>query len=207
MISETAVLVEGDDEEGFVPLRGFAEGLVDSSHEVLAHVDRGGGVHRHVVAAFWVDPAELRQGAGLRVGVELVNGLDVLGGVLGDPVVEHGIRRETAGSDVGGVFVVDPRDALFGQLLEDGVLLHAGGVIDFAIVAIACRCSRSEIGTVAVSRARNGREPTIEEDKVLCHGVGDRDEVGRVVVHHFGCARHVVFQTVSPGLLGDEALH
>lgn len=38
MVGETTVLIEGKNEEGILPLRGRAEGLVDGFHERLAHV-------------------------------------------------------------------------------------------------------------------------------------------------------------------------
>jgi hypothetical protein len=64
VVSEAAVLVEGEDEEGRVPLRGGAESLADALDEGFAERDGAGRVEGEVGAAFRVDIGELREGTG-----------------------------------------------------------------------------------------------------------------------------------------------
>ena len=55
-----AVLVEGQDEERFVPLRGRPQGFVDALYPILAEICWRGRVEGLVRIAFWVYPCELR---------------------------------------------------------------------------------------------------------------------------------------------------
>ena len=59
VVAETAVLVEGQDEEGFFPLGGVADGFIDAFDEVLAQGDGRRWVEGLVGAAFRVDVCEL----------------------------------------------------------------------------------------------------------------------------------------------------
>jgi len=203
VVGETAVLVEGQNEEGLVPLRGGAEGLVDALDEALPHGDGRRGVVGPVVAAFRVDVGEAGELAGLGVLVELGQGLDVGRGLAGrhGPVVEHGV-----GQKAGRVGVVDPGDVLLGQLLEDGTLRESRDVEISVVSAVAVRRARGEVRAVRVRRARDGTEPAVEENEVLGHGVEHRDVVRGQVVDRLSRAGNVV-GVVGEHLLGHEALH
>lgn len=77
MVSETSVLVKGEDKERSVPLRRVADGLVDALDEGFSQVDGRGRVERLVGAALRVDVCELRKSASSCVLIELGEGLDV----------------------------------------------------------------------------------------------------------------------------------
>lgn len=83
MVVEASSLVKGDDEEGVLPLRAVAEGVVHLLEENLAVGDEAGGVHgvSADAAARGVDVGELREAAEVGVLVELVEGLHFLLGV------------------------------------------------------------------------------------------------------------------------------
>ena len=153
VVSETATLIEGDDEESLVPLRSIAKSFVQSLDEVFAFADGRRRVHGLVAAAFGVDIGELGQSTVGSIGIEFAKELDVgVNGSAGDgPVVENGIRVETLGllarlvntvGVSGGVGVVDPGDVVLRQLLENG-LLRKTTVIEASIV-----------GTVTVAGTR-----------------------------------------------------
>lgn len=118
VVVETAALIEGEDEEGVVPLRACAEGVVNGLDEVLAVGDEAGGVHgggAHA-AAGRVEVSELGKVALSGVVVEVRQGHDlvVVAGLVG-PVEEAGIRASTTV----GVDIVHPGVAGLGELLEE----------------------------------------------------------------------------------------
>lgn len=144
VVEETTGLVVGHEQEGLLPLGGGAEGVVDLLDEDLAEGDVAGGVHGVGVqtAAGRVDVGELGQETQVGVLVEVLQGLDVLLGVLGGPVEEHGVGQESA---VGAVVVL-PRDAVLSGNLED---TGDGNTRDIKGVVV---------GTVAVGGTSNGTE-------------------------------------------------
>lgn len=139
MVAETAVLVEGEDEESLVPVGGVSYGLVNALDEVLTKSDWGGRMEGLVVAAFRVNICELGQGSSLCVGIEIIKRLDVsilCAGRLG-PAVEGGVGVKTKIRAGRGVLVVYPGDVLFRELLEDGTLREAIDVEGVVIGAVA----------------------------------------------------------------------
>ena len=124
VISESSVLIEGQDEQGVLPLGGVADSLVDVLDEELAVGDWGRRVEGLVAAALRVDVRELRQRPGLSIGVELFERGNVgLGRARREgPLVESSIRVESQSRASGGVLVVHPRDVGLAQLLEDAAL-------------------------------------------------------------------------------------
>jgi hypothetical protein len=120
VVMETSSLIESDDEEGVLPLRSVADGIVHLLEEDFSIRDETGRVHgvSANTAARGVDVGELREAAEVGVLVELVEALHVLLGVAagngGGEV--HGV----AAAGDGGVVL--PGDVLGGELLEDGVL-------------------------------------------------------------------------------------
>jgi hypothetical protein len=133
VISETATLIEGKDEESLIPLRSTTESLIDTLDEVLTHADRRRRVHRLVAATFRVDVGKLRQVTTGSICIELAEELDIsLIGSAGDgPVVEDSVGVETlclltrkvkTVGVSGRVGVVDPGNVVLRQLLENGLL-------------------------------------------------------------------------------------
>lgn len=95
VVVEASGLVKGDNEEGVLPLRAVADGVVHLLEEDLAVRDETGGVHGVCAntTARGVDVGELREAAEVGVLVELFEGLHVLLGVAaGDGRGEvHGV--------------------------------------------------------------------------------------------------------------------
>lgn len=119
MIVEAAGLVEGDDEEHVVPLRGGANGVVDLLEENLSGGNRAGGVHGVGVkaAARGVDEGVLREFPEVGVLEKALKWPDVgLVHASGNgPVIELGIRVEVPVRAV----VVQPTDVLGGELFKE----------------------------------------------------------------------------------------
>lgn len=121
MVVESTGFVECDDEEGSVPLWTGAKGFVDIFDYCLTIGDEARGVHGGGpnAAAGWVQKGEIRKLSGGCVGVELRQRLDEVGVVGGiRPVEPEGVCHGCVGD------VVLPRVAGFGELLEDGPLVH-----------------------------------------------------------------------------------
>lgn len=137
VVEETAGLVVGDQQQGLVPLGPGADGIVDLLEEDLAEGDVAGGVHGVGVeaAARGVDVGELGQEAEVGVLVEVLEGNDVLFGILGDPAVEESVGEEGA---VGAVVVL-PADALLAGGLEDAGDVDARDVEAVVVGAVAIR--------------------------------------------------------------------
>lgn len=135
MVVETAGLVEGDEQEGLVPLRPGTDGIVDLLDEDLAEGDVAGGVHGVgiEIAAGGVDVGELGQEAEVGVLVEVLERDDVLLGVLGSPVKEESVGKE---GTVGAVVVL-PGDVLLGGNLEDAGDVDARDVEAVVVGAVA----------------------------------------------------------------------
>lgn len=94
VIVETTRLVEGEDEEGLVPLGRGTEGIVDVLDEDFAVGDQARWVHRvgANAAAGWVDETEFGEGAIGGIGVEGCHGLGEAFVAAGDgPVEEPGV--------------------------------------------------------------------------------------------------------------------
>lgn len=117
VVVESTGLVEGDQQQGLLPLGTGADGIVDLLEQDLAGGDVAGGVHGVGVqtAAGGVEVGELGEGAEVGVLVEVLEGNDVGLGVGDGPVEEEGVGGEGA---VGAVVVL-PGDALLGSNLED----------------------------------------------------------------------------------------
>lgn len=104
VVVETTALVEGEEEEGVVPLRACVEGVVNGLDEGLPIRDEAGGVHGGGAdaAAGRVEVGELGEVALGGVVVEVRQGHDlvVVAGLVG-PVEEAGVRASaTVGVDV-----------------------------------------------------------------------------------------------------------
>jgi hypothetical protein len=135
VVVETAGLVEGDEQEGLVPLGTGADGIVDLLDEDLAERDVARGVHGVgvEVAAGGVDVGELGQEAEVGVLVEVLKGDDVLLRVLDGPVEEESIGKE---GTVGAVVVL-PGDVLLAGSLENAGDVDARDVETVVVVAVA----------------------------------------------------------------------
>lgn len=148
VVVETTCLVEGDQEQGLVPLGAGADGIVDLLQEDLAGGDVAGGVHGVGVeaAAGGVEVGQLGEGAQVGVLVEVLEGNDVGLGVGGGPVEEHGVREEGA---VGAVVVL-PGDALVGGDLEDAGDVDGRDVKVVVVLAVAVGGTGDGTETVGV---------------------------------------------------------
>ncbi len=203
VVTETTVFVKSEDEEGFFPLRGGTQGLVDFLDKGLALGDGRGWVEGLIGAAFGIDVCKLGQFAGSGVGVELGEGLDVLSRGAGGngPLIEKGV-----GLKAGGVGVVYPRNAFFGELLEDGFHGDIGDVEVVVVAAVAVRSAGGEISTVGVGWAWDGGEPAVKENIVFGHSGEDPDLILGVVVDRLGSTRDIG-RLVNRSLFGYEPLH
>lgn len=150
VVEETTGLVEGQKEESLLPLRAGAEGVVHLLDQDLAERDVAGGVHRVGVgsAAGGVDVRELGQEAEVGVLVEVLEGNDVVLGVLGGPVVEQGVGQVGA---VGAV-VVEPRDTLGGSNLKDAGSVDSGDQEVVVVLTMAIGSTGEGTETVGVGR-------------------------------------------------------
>lgn len=149
VVVETAGLIEGQDEQGLVPLRARAEGLVDVLNEGFAVGDKTSGVHGvgPDVAAGRINEGELGELAGIGGLEELLQGLGLVGVAAGErPVEEIGVDH------LGRRVVVHPRVAVVGQLLEDRLLLQPvhGRLECFVIIAVARSSTRQQSSAVRV---------------------------------------------------------
>jgi hypothetical protein len=150
VVEETTCLIEGDEEEGLVPLGTGADGIVDLLEENLTERDVAGGVHGVGVeaAAGGVDVGELGEQTKIGVLVEVLKGHDVALGVLCGPVEEHGIGQEVAVRAI----VVAPRDALLGGDLEDAAGIDARYIEALVVRAVTVRGTCDGTETVGVGR-------------------------------------------------------
>lgn len=148
MVEETTGLVEGEQEESLIPLGTGAEGVVDLLDEDLAVRDVTRWMHGVGVqaAAGRVDVGELRQDTEVGVLVEVLEGDDVLLGVLLGPVEEKGVRQEGTVRAV----VVAPGDALVAGDFEDASNIDRAVVEVVVVTAVACGCARDCAETVWV---------------------------------------------------------
>lgn len=155
VVEESTGLVEGDKEEGLLPLRASADGIVDLLQENFTEGNVAGGVHGVGVKATagGVNVGKLGEEAQVGVLVEVLDRDDVALGVFGGPVEEHGIRKEGA---VGAV-VVEPRDPLLGGSLEDAGGGDGGGVEVLIILAVAIGDTRHRAETVGVGGLVDGQ--------------------------------------------------
>lgn len=148
MVEETAGLVVGNEQEGLVPLRAGTEGVVDLLDKDLTGGDFARGVHGvgALAAAGWVDVGKLGKLAEVGVLEEALKRNDILLGVLGDPLEEHGIAEE---STVGAI-VVAPGDVVLAGGLEDAVDGDGRDIKAVVIVAVAVGGSSNRAETVGV---------------------------------------------------------
>lgn len=155
VVEESTSLVEGDKEEGFLPLRASADGIVDLLQENLTEGDVAGGVHGVGVqaAAGGVNVGQLGEQAQVGVLVEVLDRDDVALGVFGGPVEEHGIGKE---GTVGAV-VVEPRDALLGGSLEDAGGWDGRGIEVLVVLAVAISDTSDRTETVGVGGLVDGQ--------------------------------------------------
>ena len=105
MVVETTGLIEGQDEEGLVPLGAGAECVVDVLDKGLSIGDQASWVHGACAlsAAGRVDEGEFGQGACCGIGVEVRQWLGLVGVVAGEsPVKEESVDH------VGACVVVLP---------------------------------------------------------------------------------------------------
>ena len=136
VVVEATALVEGEDEEGLLPLGAGTERLVDLLDEGLAignqtAVMHGGGTN---TAAGGVQVRELGQSAVGGIDVELLHGdnLVLVAAGLG-PGEPLGLRTGATS----GVPVVDPGVVGLTQLLEDGALGEGVGTESGIVGAVA----------------------------------------------------------------------
>jgi len=131
VVVEAACFVESDEEGCFVPLRARTHRLVYILDQRLAIRNQTRRVHGRSphTAATSREDGELGQAAGGGVGVEVGEGFDEVGVVGGvSPVEPEGVGH-------GGFDVVGPGVVCFGELLEDGALVH--DAVCEGVVAVA----------------------------------------------------------------------
>lgn len=202
MVVEATGLVVGNEEQGLVPLRALANGIIDLLDEDLTVGDVTGGVHGVGVgaAAGGVNVREFREDTEVGVLEEVFNGHHVGPGGLVDVGEEERIRFEFSV----GAIVVEPGHALLVGGLEDG--LARDTIVQEVIVILAMPSSGScqsaqavgvgrllnalvKIKNIQIYRtyARNTREPAVESSELI-HKVHERRNLLlRIVSHHLPC--------------------
>lgn len=149
VVVEATALVEGQDEEGLLPLGTGAQSIVDLLDESLAIGDQAGRMHGGGAnsAARGIEVRQFGKGTSRSVSVELGQGLDLVlvVGSIG-PVEVACIRAGTAGR----VDIVDPRVTGLGQLLEDGPLGELVLGKSSVVQTVAEGGTRNQGGTVGV---------------------------------------------------------
>jgi len=208
VVTKSSVLVEGQDEEGFVPLRGVADCLIDSLNKLLAESDWGRRVERLVGAALRVNIGELGQFACLGIGIELIQRSNVRDICSGSrcPGIKCSIWVETKSWASGGVLVVHPGDILLGQLLKNGLLGQTVDIEVIVVSAVTVGCTRGDVRTIGVGRARNRGEPAIKQHEVLGHCVENADLVRGIIVDCLRCTG-LVQCLECHGLFSHESAH
>lgn len=148
VVVETTCLVEGDQQQGLLPLGTGADGIVDLLQQDLTGGDVAVGVHGVGVkaAAGGVEVGQLGEGAQVGVLVEVLEGNDAGLGVGNGPVEEQGVGEEGA---VGAVVVL-PGDALLGGNLEDAGDVNGRDIEVVVVLAVAVGSTGDGTETVGV---------------------------------------------------------
>lgn len=154
VVVEATALVEGQDEESFLPLGTGAQSIIHLLDESFTVGDQTGGVHGSGAnsTARGIEVRQFRKGTSRSIGVELGQRLDfvlVVGGI--GPVEEARIGASTAGR----VDVVDPRVTGLGQLLEDGPLGELVLAESSVIQTVSEGSTGNQSGTVGVGVLRS----------------------------------------------------
>lgn len=158
VVMKATSLIESDNEEGILPLRGGTERFIDVLQKKFTGRDQAAGVHGvgANTAARGVDVCELSQLTSGSIGVKVGKWFDV--GVVAAvicPVEEGGIRA----SATERVVVVLPGVASLVQLLEDGHLGVTMNALAEAVVigTVAMGGTGDNVGTVGVGRLRRSQ--------------------------------------------------
>ena len=170
-----AMLVEGEDEKGVIPLRRSTNSLIDWFRPPFTQVDWAGRMHGIVTAALIkktlilgysrklklrvfiklahlrVYISELRKISICRIGEELGNRLDIGGDLvlcLG-PGVELGIWIEA------WVIVIDPSNVILRKLLENRTLRQAENIERVIILSMSMGSSGCYVCSIILSENEN----------------------------------------------------
>lgn len=154
VVEESTRLIEGEQDEGLVPLGTGADGIVNLLHKDLTERDVAGGVHGVGVGATAgrVDVRKLGEQTKVGILVEVLHGLDVALSILGGPVEEQGVGQE---GTVGAV-VVAPRDTLLGGDLEDAAGINTRDKEALVVLTVTVGGTGDGTETVGVGGLKGG---------------------------------------------------